>query len=245
LKGNTDLDILIDVKHRSKAEELILKNNFKHVLPPKHKQYPNIDNFIGFDEEKGKFVHLHLYFKVITGQHLLKDYILPLDKIYLDTCKEHKTLHIKVPRKEDELVVFTLRTLIKSKIHEILLKGMQEKIKKEFTYLIEGANAKKIDAFLKQIPKSEMRDIVKTFLYHVENKSISKKKFLSLSLKLKKACTSYRRLSLPKALYIYYKGKLCCIPTVINPIKGKFRFSKKRGSICFCRSTRCRQILNN
>ena len=102
LEGVGDLDIFTPLVSKERFEEIATKVGFKRVLSYQA-EHPFIEHFYGFDAETLKFVHLHVYFKLVTGEHISKNYILPLEdyltrnldsNLLLPSLKENAKLNI-------------------------------------------------------------------------------------------------------------------------------------------------------
>jgi thymidylate kinase len=64
--------------------------------------------------------HVHVYFRVITGQSLAKNYRLPLEQMLLQNTRELDS--VRVPTQGAELVTFTVRMMLKhTALVELLL----------------------------------------------------------------------------------------------------------------------------
>ena len=83
LAGYGDLDLLVAKQDSSHFESLILSINFKSFIDD-FISFPSIKHFYGYDEEAGKLVHLHVYYKLITGPHLTKSYDFNFENIILE-----------------------------------------------------------------------------------------------------------------------------------------------------------------
>jgi len=61
----------------------------------------------------GTVYHLHVYFKVVTGESWLKEYILPLDDFLLNNRVKNDVYNLWVLNKSSQRYIFTLRHLLK------------------------------------------------------------------------------------------------------------------------------------
>lgn len=109
--GLTDLDLLVDRNHSLRFRELLCQHDFKPVLSHPLRQYPAIEDYLGFDRDSGRLVHLHVHYQLILGEQFVKNYHLPLERSFLectDIC-----LGVKVPAPELEIIVLVVRALLK------------------------------------------------------------------------------------------------------------------------------------
>lgn len=111
LAGEDDWDLLINKDHYSSFMRVIHSLGFKEAYNPKI-YFPFISHFYGLDVETGKFLHLHVHLKIITGESHTKNYHLPLEKMILDNTINHPS-GCKIPQPEVELIIFVLRYYIK------------------------------------------------------------------------------------------------------------------------------------
>src|SRR5690554_1318853 len=82
LSGGSDLDIFIPLRYKSLFFELAKKESWIQVKNPVA-DYPEIYHFYAINENLNVF-HLHVYFKVITGESWLKEYEFPLDDFFIE-----------------------------------------------------------------------------------------------------------------------------------------------------------------
>ncbi|HKZ02379.1 MAG TPA: hypothetical protein VJ180_09075, partial [Pyrinomonadaceae bacterium] len=60
LRGQTDLDLLVDPEHARDFREVLEEHQVKLVLAPPGKHYPAVENYLGLDPTAGKLFHLHV-----------------------------------------------------------------------------------------------------------------------------------------------------------------------------------------
>ncbi|HEX2141514.1 MAG TPA: hypothetical protein VHK28_04450 [Candidatus Limnocylindria bacterium] len=78
LAGRTDLDLLV---HRSDAVALdaVARDlGFKPFLSHESRRFPGVEDLLGYDDESGRLVHLHVYYQLVLGQQYVKNHHLPL-----------------------------------------------------------------------------------------------------------------------------------------------------------------------
>ena len=91
LQGDGDLDLFIPLASKNNFEKIAIKSGFKKVLSYQG-NHDYIDHYYGFDIDKFKFAHIHVYFKIVTGEHMSKNYILPLEEYIKDNSNYSKIL---------------------------------------------------------------------------------------------------------------------------------------------------------
>lgn len=110
LSGDSDLDIFVPKEYKDKFFYLAQQENWIWVRNPVA-DYPEIDHFYTIDENLNVF-HLHVYFKVITGESWLKEYEFPLDNFLM----KNRVLHssgIYILNEQAQSFLFALRHFIK------------------------------------------------------------------------------------------------------------------------------------
>lgn len=81
LEGADDLDLFVAPGDRHLFEATVSEVAF---FPVHHAGAPGepLCHYIGLDENTGTIVHLHVYFRLITGGSILKSYRLPLEQYF-------------------------------------------------------------------------------------------------------------------------------------------------------------------
>jgi len=110
LKGEGDLDILVDRRDVGDFVSLIESMGFKRAMDLKKGGPDSISHYYGMDSVRGSIVHLHVYFKLLTGGALVKNYRLPLEELLLTSAENIDV--VKVPSKSAEFALIVLRKVI-------------------------------------------------------------------------------------------------------------------------------------
>lgn len=111
LHGDGDLDVFISEKFSKKLFELASNKGWMSVENPLY-NYPYISHFYKIDNDK--LYHLHVYFKLVTGESKIKEYILPLDKWLIDNRIRSKINdNVWVLNDGAQAYIFALRHLLK------------------------------------------------------------------------------------------------------------------------------------
>jgi len=93
LNGDGDLDLFIPLRSKAEFERVAQKEGFKRVISFQAK-HDFIEHYYGLDKSTLKFVHIHAYFKIVTGEHASKNYILPLEEYLLNSLDSSSVLPI-------------------------------------------------------------------------------------------------------------------------------------------------------
>ena len=137
LSGKTDIDLLIDRMGADSFRTIMSQLCFRPAVANEVSSFPSVEHFLALDEESGELVHVHAYFRVITGESLVKNYRLPIEAMLLNNTREMQS--IRLPTKSAELVVFTLRMMLKhtSLIELFMLSRDWKNVKPEILWLLE------------------------------------------------------------------------------------------------------------
>ncbi|MFN8454780.1 MAG: hypothetical protein U0401_08950 [Anaerolineae bacterium] len=137
LAGLTDIDLLIDRQDATLFRTILSQLCFQPALVNGVEPFPSVEHHFALDEESGSLVHVHAYFRVITGESLTKNYHLPIEEMLLQNTREVDS--VRVPIKSAELVVFTLRMMLKhtSLLELVLLARYWKQAQQEIKWLLE------------------------------------------------------------------------------------------------------------
>ena len=111
LNGDSDLDIYIPIKCKEKFLNIATHNSWIVVINPIAK-FPNIKHLY-FISDNGKIYHLHVYFKVITGESWIKEFNLPMEDYLIDNRHKHDEYGIYVLNNKAQAYLFAVRHIIK------------------------------------------------------------------------------------------------------------------------------------
>ncbi len=122
LIGIDDLDILVDRTQKNELIKILSKLNFKHFYTPVPRTYVGIEDYLGFDEETGKIIHLHLHYQLVVGEKHLKGFHLPFEKIVLNNRRYNETYNAYLSSYSDELLLLILRLGMKNRKRDFFKK---------------------------------------------------------------------------------------------------------------------------
>lgn len=140
LMGATDLDLLIHRQDARRFREILRRLGFEPSIEAGVQAVPSVEHHLALDEATGTIVHVHAYYRVVTGESLAKNYRLPVEEMLLANTRRDGI--INVPVKGAELIVFVLRMLVKhtTVIELTLLARQQSQIRREVEWLMtDGA----------------------------------------------------------------------------------------------------------
>lgn len=93
LNGGGDLDLFVPMSSSKAFQEVADRQGFRRVNSFQA-QHDFIEHYYALDPFENKFAHLHIYYKIVTGEHASKNYMLPLDEYLLRNIDEHKLNNI-------------------------------------------------------------------------------------------------------------------------------------------------------
>jgi hypothetical protein len=112
LSGDSDLDLLVARVDRDRAHGILLEQGFKAFPCVAHRDHPAIASFLGYDEPSGRIVHVHVHFRLVTGDKLLNQYRLPWEDVILARAVAHPLLPIRVLDIASEALVMVVRACV-------------------------------------------------------------------------------------------------------------------------------------
>lgn len=156
LDGFTDLDVLVHKSSRYNCYRVLKSLNLIKCKSQFGSRYPNVEDWIGFDDITGKQIHLHLHFQLVTGHTGMKEYDLPWTELALATRIRHEEFNVFCM--EPNLEIVTLYTRIGLKL------SFKDIIKKVFHKYKLGADIyKEIEWLKSRIVWTEVNKLVKDF----------------------------------------------------------------------------------
>ena len=153
LTGEGDLDLLVDERDAGAFTGAVSALGFKQVFPTRDRQVPGVLDFYGFDAAAERFVHLHVHYRLVLGHDLTKNFHLPLEKPFLESCDRRGL--VPVPSADFELIFFVLRMVLKYAPSETALRGLLRPrasgaLERELAYLEARASREQVRAILKR-----------------------------------------------------------------------------------------------
>ncbi len=112
LTGEGDLDLLIHAEDTDRFQAIIAELGFKLCAQPAWQSQPSVVHYYGCDGPTGRFLHLHVYYRLVSGGHVLKNFRLPLERLLL--TQSHQQHGVVVPDRAAELLVFVVRKMLEA-----------------------------------------------------------------------------------------------------------------------------------
>ncbi|KZZ10312.1 hypothetical protein A3749_11395, partial [Oleiphilus sp. HI0078] len=153
--GVGDLDILFDRTEYHEVTSILTKCGFKRLESHIDRQFPGVEDYVGFDQSSGKLVHLQAHFSLVTGQPLVKNYRFSIERLLLDNLIIHTDTGMYVPRPEIEAFIHVYRTFIKTGLNKVvrrkLFKSLSSKAKDELEYLLSQVDENAKENLFKRV----------------------------------------------------------------------------------------------
>ena len=111
IKGETDFDILMDKDQKEVVFKHFASKGWFQVNSEPWRRFPDVYDYFQYDSQYNKFIHMHVHFKLVMGEKMVKSLSLPLEPLYLKTAVNAAGIYHAMP--ELELTVFILRLTLK------------------------------------------------------------------------------------------------------------------------------------
>lgn len=157
MKGNTDLDVLFDETQKTKLQLILHRLGFKRFNSIKQKQYNGIVDFIAFDIEVGKVIHLHTHYRLTMGEPYLKGYQLNIEDQVLKSRVYNPEFGLYCIQPALELILLFVRESLKLRYRDRFLINLKNKIQarefilREYDWLKSRTTHAEIHVILKSI----------------------------------------------------------------------------------------------
>lgn len=159
LNGKTDLDLLIFEQDKGKAIKILNELCFVPVISPKEQEYEGVEHWLGFDDDSGKLIHLHVYYKLITGKSYIKEVVLHWSETAYETSvfysdDEEK---IRIVNPEFELVLLLTRIFYKASFRQKIIYNINfnncisNDVLREYEFLRRKVSDEKLRIMLKMM----------------------------------------------------------------------------------------------
>lgn len=193
LHGDTDLDILFDKGQEEQVVDILVSNQFHLFEAVWYRRYKGIVDYIGFDKDSGKIVHVHTHFNLDIGEVGIKSYRLPWEKLILENKIFVEPSGIFTSSPEIEYLLLVVRTAFK---HDKADKKSNKRIAKHFNreaaWLYPRLHLEKLYSISSQTLDADMASLIEKIS---SGPAYDKPSFLSLKEKLTPYFSKNRLLS--------------------------------------------------
>lgn len=211
LEGKTDLDILVHEDDKEQFRSSLQQFPVKKIIAPHLRMFPNLEDYLGFDEKTGSFIHLHVHYKLILGQKFIKNHHLPLEAIIFKNLTKIHNLYVPCP--EIELILLFIRAhmkigiidLVKQLGNDIIRRPstpFPRQIEEEFESLISKVNLEDVIKVLEQLQIPLYKKLLTEFIKIFSEKKLKAFKIVKNMQQIFSLLRNYRR---QKTLLVYVK----------------------------------------
>ena len=154
LNGQGDLDLLVASADAQRFAITAFNLGFIQAAPAANEETIGLAHFYGWDAEVEKFVHLHVYYRLLLGHELTTNYHLPIEGLILRSVR--RVGLVFVPQSEFELILFVLRKVLGFWASETIVRWMIagpadfDKTARELEYLEARADRTTVHHLLEQ-----------------------------------------------------------------------------------------------
>jgi hypothetical protein len=171
LAAAEDIDLLVDQRDADLFHAVLLETRFKLVQSRSDIGHPGVYHALALEKPSFELVHVHAYFQIVSGDSLVKNYRLPIERLLLE---QTRYLHgVRVPTPEAELVLFALRIALKhtNPIETLMANRQYRKTARELDWLREAANVEGAEALCMTWFPSIDRQLFRQLLGAIEQDS--------------------------------------------------------------------------
>jgi thymidylate kinase len=136
-----ELDLYVKKSDKENLESLLKEYKFIKITDPLQLHIKNVFHFYGLDHKTGKILHLHIFYSIVTGESILKNYDFGnLDFLFNQV---NQINNIPIPLKKNEFPIFLIRLAAKhsSILEYFLLKRDYNKVLEELNYFSADNNS--------------------------------------------------------------------------------------------------------
>ena len=223
LRGETDLDVLVHIDDKEALEASFAIFPFKKILSPPEKQFPGMSDYLGFDEETGELIHLHVHHYLVLGQKYIKNHYLPLEDWVFDNLILRGSVYIPCP--EVELLFLVIRANMKPDMLSLVKHAIKDctsahytaypqSIEQEFFSLIDQADQEKLNTLLLQSGLPLNPELYSDFIDVFSRKELKFYHIIKAQFVLLQALQDYRRDKTVLVHWRYFQFFAATLPVI-------------------------------
>ena len=135
LQGGGDLDLLIDPLEITDFENILAELSFIEARTCFRSASNEIKHFFGLDLTSGKFIHVHAYYRLITGGTLFKNLELPAHCLMHQTRTHDSGINLPLPGLEYQMFLIRKLSEFANLIELPFVIREKPSLNEEFAYL--------------------------------------------------------------------------------------------------------------
>ncbi|KAA3441999.1 hypothetical protein C7I87_32935 [Mesorhizobium sp. SARCC-RB16n] len=164
LLGESDLDLLVARSDQHLAAQVLLACGFKRFDSVPCRSHPAIQSFLGYDEPSGRIVHLHIHFRLVVGERLLRNYQLPWEQLILASTIPHPTLPIRVLDPTSEALLLLVRASLEFRRRDPIAlrdwRATQEKFELDRLHLAPHVDSRGLRDLAAKLVKDDLAEAI-------------------------------------------------------------------------------------
>lgn len=141
LSGQTDIDVFADPAQKAAVRECLRTQGCLKLQGQPWASYPDVEDWLAFDAETGRFLHLHLHFALVTGLRRVKHLRLPWAEALLANSGHSLDAAWPTPTAEMELMILLVRMWAKMPpLRRVFGPRLPRHVREEFDWLMGRAD---------------------------------------------------------------------------------------------------------
>jgi thymidylate kinase len=151
LNGDDDLDILVLCSDAEKFTAILNKLCFKEAKTQRGQNIPLVSHYYGFDNVSSKLVHVHVYYGLILGRDVTKNFHVSIEQPFIENAIRSEHLRIAAP--EFEFIVFVIRMVLKFSVTDTFFgsrMSLSNTARRELEYLQSKIESSRLEEVLNQ-----------------------------------------------------------------------------------------------
>ena len=190
LSGADDVDILVDCRRFTDFMAIISKLGFRQAEDRHGINNPFVFHYYGYDDMSGDIVHLHAFFRIVTGGSIFKNHVIPVEALFLSNLRTYKDIYI--PDAEIDYVMLVIRKMIE-----------QISVIEHYLFIKDLPNIyNEMDWLSKDIDRDKLKRIVEN---HFPNLSYST--FQECEIAIREKSQYWRRIRLGFSVSACFSGR--------------------------------------
>lgn len=162
LTGVTDLDVIVS-PHQS-IEGILAEQGFKRFDTAWFVDHPGLADYLGYDRETGRLVHLHLHSKLAIGNKRLKHYTVPWTEQILERRVFDEEHDVYRADPAMELLLLFVRYALKIQLRDYPKSVTGEYLgvaeRREYQWLQKRTSRQAVEVLAKRLLNTEAGNIV-------------------------------------------------------------------------------------
>ncbi len=163
LRGETDIELLCHRTQVSEVEAALAECGYKKFPDVSYTAFPGITNHMGFDEQSGEIIHVHLHYELTFGTPYLKEYVSPWGPYVLENRKRDEETGVWITDPNVELVLLFVRYAMK--IRRLNIRARQSRFQsflKEHDWLVNRTDIDTVETVARDLLNEEVsRQIIR------------------------------------------------------------------------------------